>query len=56
MLHLVQQTKCLGDFEPPVKEAAAWALGYIARHTPQLAQSVVDAGAVAPLVLVLQVC
>lgn len=23
---------CLEDFDPGVKEAAAWALGYIARH------------------------
>lgn len=25
---------CLLEFEPSVKESAAWALGYIARHTP----------------------
>lgn len=24
---------CLEEFDPGVKEAAAWALGYIARHT-----------------------
>ena len=35
---------CLGDFDPAVKEAAAWALGYIARHDSSLAQAVVDAG------------
>jgi len=23
---------CLEDFDPGVKEAAAWAIGYIARH------------------------
>ena len=23
---------CLDEFDPGVKEAAAWALGYIARH------------------------
>ena len=23
---------CLDEFDPSVKEAAAWALGYIARH------------------------
>ena len=45
---------CLAEFEPSVKEAAAWALGYIARHTPELAQDVVDAGAVPNLVLCLQ--
>merc|ERR1712094_54260 len=32
-----------------VKEASAWALGYIARHTNELAQTVVDAGAVSLL-------
>lgn len=24
---------CLEEFDPGVKEAACWALGYIARHT-----------------------
>lgn len=24
---------CLEDFDPSVKEAAAWAIGYIAQHT-----------------------
>ena len=37
-----------------VKESAAWALGYIARHNAELAQMVVDAGAVALLVLCVQ--
>lgn len=37
-----------------MKEAAAWALGYIGRHTSELAQHVVDAGAVQPLVMCLQ--
>lgn len=37
---------CLDEFDPCVKEAAAWALGYIARHNEHLAQAVVDAGAV----------
>ena len=46
---------CLEEFDPGVKEAAAWALGYIARHNEQLAQSVVDAGAVPILVLSIQV-
>ncbi|KAE8279966.1 Sperm-associated antigen 6 Axoneme central apparatus protein PF16-like protein [Larimichthys crocea] len=51
---------CLEEFDPGVKEAAAWALGYIARHnallahdiskhTPELAQTVVDNGAIAHL-------
>ena len=29
---------CLEEFDPGVKEAAAWALGYIARHNDDLAQ------------------
>jgi hypothetical protein len=71
---------CLEEFDPTVKEAAAWALGYIARHNGgeilylsiylfccdlniifcllfvsiELAQSVVDAGAVPLLVLCIQ--
>jgi len=35
--------RCLEDFDPGVKEAAAWALGYIARHNKNLAQATVDA-------------
>lgn len=35
---------CLEDFDSGVKEAAVWALGYIARHNKNLAQSIVDAG------------
>ena len=45
---------CLSEFEPSVKESAAWALGYVSQHNQQLAQTVVDAGAIAPLVLCLQ--
>ena len=45
---------CLEEFDPGVKEAAAWALGYIARHNAELSQSVVDAGAVPLLVLCIQ--
>ena len=45
---------CLEEFDPGVKEAAAWALGYIARHNAELAQSVVDSGAVPLLVLCIQ--
>ena len=45
---------CLEEFDPGVKEAAAWALGYIARHNGELAQTVVDAGAVPLLVLCVQ--
>lgn len=36
--------ECLEDFDPGVKEAAAWALGYIARHKKNLAQAALDAG------------
>ena len=25
---------CLEEFDPTVKEAASWAIGYIAQHTP----------------------
>lgn len=49
------QVACLEEFDPGVKEAAAWALGYIARHNAELAQAVVDAGAVPLLVLCIQV-
>ena len=45
---------CLSEFEPSVKEGAAWALSFIARHNSDLAQVVVDAGAVPQLVLCLQ--
>ncbi|KAJ3088534.1 Sperm-associated antigen 6 [Quaeritorhiza haematococci] len=54
---------CLEEFDPGVKEAAAWALGYIARHSganggsstcTELAQAVVDSGAVPLLVLCVQ--
>jgi 3-methyladenine DNA glycosylase AlkD len=44
----------LEEFDPSVKEAAAWALGYVARHTKELAQAVVDSGAVPLLVLCFQ--
>lgn len=45
---------CLEDFEPSVREGAAWAVGYTARHSQQLAQSVMDAGVVPLLVLLLR--
>lgn len=35
---------CLEDFDSGVKEAAAWAIGYVARHSESLAQDTVDAG------------
>ena len=28
---------CLEEFDPSVKEASAWALSYIAKHTTELA-------------------
>lgn len=37
-----------------VKENAAWALGYIAKHSEQLAGMVVDAGTLPLLVLAFQ--
>lgn len=40
---------CLEDFDPGVKEAAAWALGYVARHNKSLAQAAVDAGKYIPM-------
>jgi HEAT repeat protein len=53
---------CLEEFDPSVKESAAWALGYIARHNAgiieklilELSQAVVDAGAIPLLVLCVQ--
>jgi 3-methyladenine DNA glycosylase AlkD len=45
---------CLEEFDPTVKESAAWALSYIAKHTPELAMSVVEVGAVPLLVLCVQ--
>ena len=37
-----------------VKESAAWALGFVARHNTELAQNVADAGAIPLLILALQ--
>ncbi len=31
---------CLEEFDPGVKEAASWTLGYVAGHSPELAQQV----------------
>lgn len=42
---------CLEDFDSGVKEATAWALGYIARHNKTLAQAIVDAGTYTLLVI-----
>lgn len=47
---------CLEEFDPGVKEGAAWALGYISAHNPELAQQVIDASAIPLLVLCVQVC
>ena len=46
--------QCLDEFDPTVKESAAWALGYIARHNGELATAVIDAGAVKMLILCIQ--
>lgn len=46
---------CLEEFDPGVKENAAWCLGYISGHNAELAQQCVDAGAVPLLVLCVQV-
>lgn len=45
---------CLCDLDSQVKEAAAWAAGYIARSNQNLARAVVDVGAIPHLVLCLQ--
>ncbi|KAH1011210.1 hypothetical protein HUJ04_000627, partial [Dendroctonus ponderosae] len=45
---------CLEDFEPAVKESAAWGIGYIARHSQKLAQECVNAGVLPLLMLTLQ--
>ena len=45
---------CLDEFDPSVKEAAAFALGHIAKHNENLAKQVVEARAVDSLLLCLQ--
>ena len=42
---------CLEEFDPTVKENAAWALSFVAKHNIDLANSVVEAGAVPLLIL-----
>ena len=37
---LVALVKCLEEFDPSVKEGAAWALGYIARHNGGILHSI----------------
>jgi len=44
----------LEEFDPSVKENAAWALSYIAKHNEALANAVVESGAVPLLVLCIQ--
>ena len=46
--------ECLDEFDTGVKEAASWALGFIAKHSPELAHKVIQARAVDSLVLCLQ--
>ncbi|KAF7268068.1 hypothetical protein GWI33_018766 [Rhynchophorus ferrugineus] len=45
---------CLEDFEPTVKESAAWGIGYISRHSKKLAQECVNNGILPLLMLCLQ--
>jgi hypothetical protein len=45
---------CLEEFDPQVKESAAWALACISKHSETLAQAVVDAQAVPLLVICVQ--
>lgn len=42
---------CLEEFDPSVKENAAWAIAYIAKHNEFLANSVIESGAVPLLIL-----
>ena len=44
----------LNDLDYQFKEAAAWALGYIANHNNELEGQVVEAGAIENLILCLQ--
>lgn len=37
---------CLEEFDPGVKEAASWTLGYVAGHSPELAQQVMHPTAI----------
>lgn len=41
---------CLQDFDPAVKTAAAWAIAFIAKHSEELANHVVDNNGVEMLV------
>ena len=43
---LDQIVSSLEDFDPGVKEAAAWVCGYIARHDLNSAYSIIGAGTV----------
>lgn len=45
---------CLEEFDPAVKESAAWAIGQISRHSVDLAQSCVDVGVIPLLGLCVQ--
>lgn len=47
-------TVCLEEFDPAVKEGAACAIGCMAKHSAELSQAVVDAGAIPLLVLCIQ--
>lgn len=47
--------KCLQEYDPTVKESAVWALGYIAKHTDELAELITrEENAIDYLILCLQ--
>lgn len=53
---LVALNACLEEFDPGVKESAAWALGYLASHVsaPDLALGLIESGTVSLLVMCIQ--
>ena len=47
--------RCLEEYDPSVKEAAVWALGYIAKHSAELAEKVsIEPNALEYLILCIQ--
>lgn len=46
-----QLVACLSDFDPQVKESAAWAIACIAKHSEKLSLDLIKEHAVAPLVV-----
>ena len=57
---------CLEEFDPTVKEAASWAIGYIAQHTPGtatyhlypviLTMALIDVGARVICACIVEIC